>query len=94
MLKATRPTASSIQFWEQTEHQKLVDQPVLQGSPQATIYGQQPVVNGYFARDHYACDFAASRASRVLRKAGGSGNFHPKKHNAAQAEYDRLAALV
>jgi hypothetical protein len=51
-------------------------------------------VNGYFARDHYACDFAASRASRVLRKAGGSGNFHPKKHNAAQAEYDRLAALV
>jgi hypothetical protein len=67
MLKATRPTASSIQFWEQTEHQKLVDQPVLQGSPQATIYGQQPVVNGYFARDHYACDFAASRASRRPR---------------------------
>jgi hypothetical protein len=32
--------------------------------------------------------------ARVMVKAGGSGRFLFEKHNAAQAEYDRLAALV
>jgi len=34
------------------------------------------------------------RIVRVMQTAGGSGTLLPEKHNAAQAEYDRLAALV
>jgi len=29
-----------------------------------------------------------------VQTTGGSGRLLPEKHNAAQAEYDRLAALV
>jgi hypothetical protein len=31
---------------------------------------------------------------RVMQTTGGGGRLLPEKHNAAQAEYDRLAALV
>jgi hypothetical protein len=97
MLNAAMATASSIQFWNGTRPSTR-NSSTSQSSKEAP--GLQFIGNslfdGHLGCDHNAGDFAASRASDRprFRECRLEREISSKKHNAAQAEYDRLAALV